>query len=143
MGAGAAERFARLPPWLKSAIRRVVEALPLREKKMTICFLLKRFRQGAALNGIKRRRQWVSNITPTLLRQLGVAPIDLGSDAADRDLLDRAQQWDLETLLAEGLLTKSDRASMSRSEEHTSELQSPDHLVCRLLLEKTNKCHCT
>src|SRR5258708_14514581 len=27
-----------------------------------------------------------------------------------------------------------------RSEEHTSELQSPDHLVCRLLLEKkTNK----
>src|SRR5258708_28365294 len=26
--------------------------------------------------------------------------------------------------------------STSRSEEHTSELQSPDHLVCRLLLEK-------
>src|SRR5258708_19103159 len=27
-------------------------------------------------------------------------------------------------------------ASAARSEEHTSELQSPDHLVCRLLLEK-------
>src|SRR5258708_23199193 len=26
----------------------------------------------------------------------------------------------------------------ARSEEHTSELQSPDHLVCRLLLEKKN-----
>src|SRR5438552_9203839 len=26
--------------------------------------------------------------------------------------------------------------SLRRSEEHTSELQSPDHLVCRLLLEK-------
>src|SRR5258708_27602849 len=25
---------------------------------------------------------------------------------------------------------------VARSEEHTSELQSPDHLVCRLLLEK-------
>src|SRR5438552_12960708 len=25
---------------------------------------------------------------------------------------------------------------LRRSEEHTSELQSPDHLVCRLLLEK-------
>src|SRR5258708_11951427 len=25
---------------------------------------------------------------------------------------------------------------VTRSEEHTSELQSPDHLVCRLLLEK-------
>src|SRR5258708_20312831 len=32
-----------------------------------------------------------------------------------------------------------DRSSLvgqCRSEEHTSELQSPDHLVCRLLLEK-------
>src|SRR5258708_11653745 len=30
-------------------------------------------------------------------------------------------------------------SSMRRSEEHTSELQSPDHLVCRLLLEKKKK----
>src|SRR5947208_9408921 len=29
-----------------------------------------------------------------------------------------------------------DRRLRRRSEEHTSELQSPDHLVCRLLLEK-------
>src|SRR5258708_31971811 len=28
------------------------------------------------------------------------------------------------------------RLRPKRSEEHTSELQSPDHLVCRLLLEK-------
>src|SRR5438552_13331858 len=28
-----------------------------------------------------------------------------------------------------------------RSEEHTSELQSPDHLVCRLLLEKKKNQH--
>src|SRR5258708_25505071 len=38
-------------------------------------------------------------------------------------------------------------SGMDRSEEHTSELQSPDHLVCRLLLEKKNNftpCyHCT
>src|SRR5258708_26535329 len=32
-----------------------------------------------------------------------------------------------------------DSAIWARSEEHTSELQSPDHLVCRLLLEKKNK----
>src|SRR5947208_9845845 len=31
------------------------------------------------------------------------------------------------------------RAGGRRSEEHTSELQSPDHLVCRLLLEKKKK----
>src|SRR5438552_10304287 len=30
-------------------------------------------------------------------------------------------------------------ATNRRSEEHTSELQSPDHLVCRLLLEKKKK----
>src|SRR5258708_33132958 len=35
-------------------------------------------------------------------------------------------------------LHEHDRARREphRSEEHTSELQSPDHLVCRLLLEK-------
>src|SRR5690348_17527953 len=31
---------------------------------------------------------------------------------------------------------KSLRSALMRSEEHTSELQSPVHLVCRLLLEK-------
>src|SRR5258708_16872572 len=31
------------------------------------------------------------------------------------------------------------RRGRDRSEEHTSELQSPDHLVCRLLLEKKKK----
>src|SRR5207244_11309289 len=34
--------------------------------------------------------------------------------------------------------TRVDTA-LHRSEEHTSELQSPDHLVCRLLLEKKKK----
>src|SRR5690554_5951571 len=33
----------------------------------------------------------------------------------------------------------SQTVSFSRSEEHTSELQSRPHLVCRLLLEKKNK----
>src|SRR5258708_26025612 len=31
------------------------------------------------------------------------------------------------------------KIALKRSEEHTSELQSPDHLVCRLLLEKKKK----
>src|SRR5207244_12720276 len=33
-------------------------------------------------------------------------------------------------------LRRLDDLAILRSEEHTSELQSPDHLVCRLLLEK-------
>src|SRR5688500_9018865 len=39
---------------------------------------------------------------------------------------------------AGGIATPADAALM-RSEEHTSELQSPCNLVCRLLLEKKNK----
>src|SRR5207244_12916193 len=39
-------------------------------------------------------------------------------------------------LVEEFLSGLGDEATVLRSEEHTSELQSPDHLVCRLLLEK-------
>src|SRR5207244_7026589 len=35
-----------------------------------------------------------------------------------------------------GLVESDKWMESDRSEEHTSELQSPDHLVCRLLLEK-------
>src|SRR6266487_6974471 len=35
----------------------------------------------------------------------------------------------------------SPRPARTRSEEHTSELQSPVHLVCRLLLEKKKTNH--
>ena len=118
IGAGVAERFIHLPGWLRSVIRLAVESLPLSEKKVTISFLLKRFVEGARWNGMRRHRLWVSNITPALLQRLGVAVIDLdNNDAGGGDLLDRAQRWDLETLLAEGLLTKADRASMSSALE--------------------------
>src|SRR5258708_30304093 len=36
-------------------------------------------------------------------------------------------------------LTAEAVEELARSEEHTSELQSPDHLVCRLLLEKKKR----
>src|SRR5438552_6308279 len=48
----------------------------------------------------------------------------------------------LDALVREAIEYNSDlrmaaaRVETARSEEHTSELQSPDHLVCRLLLEK-------
>src|SRR5690348_17917389 len=41
--------------------------------------------------------------------------------------------------LADRIIVLSDRP---RSEEHTSELQSPVHLVCRLLLEKQKSLQC-
>src|SRR5258708_39804620 len=61
--------------------------------------------------------------------------------AADRDLAagsgDGARRGKVESVSRTrcGIL----HAAPQRSEEHTSELQSPDHLVCRLLLEKKKK----
>src|SRR5258708_35481431 len=57
----------------------------------------------------------VSERLTTLMVQRG------GAEVVERALLDKA--------MGEARLG-------IRSEEHTSELQSPDHLVCRLLLEK-------
>src|SRR5690348_18183655 len=45
----------------------------------------------------------------------------------------------VDTIRVNGDNFTDDVHSTSRSEEHTSELQSPVHLVCRLLLEKKNK----
>src|SRR3989442_8994236 len=41
-----------------------------------------------------------------------------------------------------GLLERLEELAHDRSEEHTSELQSRPHLVCRLLLEKKKKKNC-
>src|SRR5690554_7294819 len=43
--------------------------------------------------------------------------------------------------LPDALQPGQDHFAKDRSEEHTSELQSRPHLVCRLLLEKKNKVH--
>src|SRR5258708_31298879 len=45
-----------------------------------------------------------------------------------------------ETLASRARIVRE--AARLRSEEHTSELQSPDHLVCRLLLEKKKQRRC-
>jgi asparagine synthase (glutamine-hydrolysing) len=122
IGAGIAERYARVPLGVRTVIRRALEALPPSEKKVTISFLLKRFAQGADQEGLARHQTWVSNIPPNLLERLGVAPMELEKgEAGDGELLDRLQRWDLETMLADGLLTKADRASMS----YALELRAP------------------
>src|SRR5258708_28621884 len=55
-------------------------------------------------------------------------------------LTDMVDDWMLQEILSDGMAERIScniqSSTMSRSEEHTSELQSPDHLVCRLLLEK-------
>src|SRR5256885_720472 len=62
-----------------------------------------------------------------------------GFVAAAKDTMDGVQAW----LKARGLPGKKVTFEIlddeTRSEEHTSELQSPCNLVCRLLLEKKKK----
>ena len=118
IGAGVAARMARLPGWLQRIIRHAVEALPPTEKKVTISFLLKRFVSGLDLDGLARHQLWISNLAPSLLRRLGIAPAEAAvPEAGGGCLLDRLQLWDLENPLAEGLLTKADRSSMSSALE--------------------------
>src|SRR2546422_1979587 len=77
----------------------------------------------------------------TLFRSL-----DLGQMVDQHRLLRQRLKVDLpshpvEMLLRPGLdpLRRTPAVSQQRSEEHTSELQSRLHLVCRLLLEKKKK----
>src|SRR5256885_10931314 len=52
---------------------------------------------------------------------------------------ERPQEVDLQLEGGEALAFIKCRGIRRRSEEHTSELQSPCNLVCRLLLEKKKK----
>src|SRR5437763_10748980 len=65
----------------------------------------------------------------TLFRSFGMPEsVDGNVGSAARDFHDGGDR-----IISRGI---DDRFSSDRSEEHTSELQSPMYLVCRLLLEK-------
>src|SRR5690348_17603020 len=66
----------------------------------------------------------------TLFRSYDVEAIEVAGQAAHFDVIALADDDDVVAVAGEG---------GDRSEEHTSELQSPVHLVCRLLLEKKKK----
>jgi asparagine synthase (glutamine-hydrolysing) len=129
-GVWLGERYEKLPRSLRRLLAGWVTRLPPSDKKVTLSFLLKRFVAGEGLEGLQRHLLWTSNIAPEILQRLGFpmpangAPPGAGAPAAPREaaggwdaaptgtVLDRVQQHDLETSLAEGLLTKADRASM-------------------------------
>src|SRR5258708_21095045 len=69
--------------------------------------------------------------SPLTVRTVNACPFDQNA------LLIRAGTL-RERMSAAGLRDVRISYRVFRSEEHTSELQSPDHLVCRLLLEKKN-----
>src|SRR5207244_13246614 len=63
---------------------------------------------------------------------------EAGLEEAVKDMSVGALAYDTVPLSSAGKLDMFS-PEFQRSEEHTSELQSPDHLVCRLLLEKKKK----
>src|SRR5690348_17894142 len=78
-------------------------------------------------------RSRAAQLRAELLDPLGVPVLVCGAEvraplAETRELAARARANGVEVEVHD-----------DRSEEHTSELQSPVHLVCRLLLEKKNK----
>jgi asparagine synthase (glutamine-hydrolysing) len=118
LGAGLAERYGRLPRWFRAAFRRYVESRPPDEKKVSVGYLLKRFVHGAEMEGMARHQLWTSNVSPEILARLGLPALAPRiTDVSDGELLDHVQRGDLEGSLAEGLLTKADRASMSSALE--------------------------
>src|SRR5258708_30077093 len=84
---------------------------------------------------------------PTIMLRQSISPIFFFNDTATTEIytlsLHDALPISLHRHGPQGRHGRTDRppwrlfsSAMTRSEEHTSELQSPDHLVCRLLLEK-------
>ena len=113
VGALLADRYARWPRPIKSAIAAAVSRLPVSDRKVAISYLLKRFVEGDEFTGLARHLFWTSQIPPRLLAALGVAGEAASPErVSDRNILDVVQQNDCETTLAEGLLTKADRAGM-------------------------------
>src|SRR5207253_10940027 len=73
----------------------------------------------------------VDAVVPSGSERLGIVPADQDLVATNLDLVDSEGR---ESRLRDAIAGVRDR-----SEEHTSELQSRGHLVCRLLLEKKKK----
>src|SRR3712207_7788251 len=68
---------------------------------------------------------------------------DVDADDADaRQVARQPRRGELRVLHEVDADLYAERTRLQRSEEHTSELQSRQYLVCRLLLEKKNN-HCT
>src|SRR5207244_10139928 len=79
--------------------------------------------------------EWVAVFFGCALQGVIVVPMD--NAAASDFVLRVAQQVNTKLLICSREHAQSSIPTLllDRSEEHTSELQSPDHLVCRLLLE--------
>src|SRR5256885_11521433 len=68
-----------------------------------------------------------------------ILPVVVESGHSRFPVMDEDRDDIVGILLAKDLLRLTTASARERSEEHTSELQSPCNLVCRLLLEKQKR----
>src|SRR5690606_40008107 len=99
-------------------------------------------RLNVAVNNIESQKQQLVNALALQENALKFVigmdiskDIDLPKEEFDVDLSKMYEATDLENRSEIKLLNKQSEL-LERSEEHTSELQSRENLVCRLLLEK-------
>src|SRR5258708_1277564 len=86
---------------------------------------------------IQRQQGWVSDEKLRDLSELlRLSVADLDGVATFYNLIRRRPVGRHVALVCDSVSCWIMGSDRMRSEEHTSELQSPDHLVCRLLLEK-------
>src|SRR3712207_8548555 len=88
------------------------------------------------------RRPPRSTLFPYTTLFRSVTPVPLAPPTRSESLsAGHPQDTQIRALYARFLAGWNQRSGVSRSEEHTSELQSRQYLVCRLLLEKNNPPH--
>ena len=121
LGARYAGYYAALPGIVRNAIARLVERLPVSDKKVAVSFLLKRFVQGQELGGLARHMLWTASVRPDVLRRLGIEPPAARLPHGMMELLDEVQRHDFEQSLPEALMAKADRGSM----RHALEIRAP------------------
>src|SRR5207244_11519514 len=100
-----------------------------------ICVFAERYLRHLVLHSFPTRRS--SDLAMPI-----VCPTALGTltsmTAMSTSAMISFQPWSSIPSVTRNPTKLTSRLPVMRSEEHTSELQSPDHLVCRLLLEKKN-----
>src|SRR5438876_6999002 len=89
----------------------------------------------------RRQRRWFAALGGSVVVGALFAWLPLQAAAADlrqgpRGTVGTGQTINDDIYAAGGTISRRCLQRQPRSEEHTSELQSPVHLVCRLLLEK-------
>src|SRR5258708_664032 len=102
------------------------------EEEETLAWRLRSYREQASITQAEAAK--VLGLDATAITKIEHG--DRSVSAMELVALAKAYQISVNTLLGDFMDYEE---KPRRSEEHTSELQSPDHLVCRLLLEKKKK----